>query len=88
MDIHEMDGYQEGNIIIWNCPICGRRVIAGKDGYWSIAELGDTSANHRGGVGGLTIEDVAVEELEDNLTIWREWADENIERLFESESNG
>ena len=49
MDIHEMEGYREGNVIICNCPVCGRRVIVNEEGL-SIAEPGDTSANHRGGM--------------------------------------
>jgi len=84
MDIHEMEGYREGNVIIWNCPVCGRRVLVTEDGL-VIAEPGDPIANHRGGMGGLTIGAVVVSAIEDDGP-FEQWAEENAERLFTNPS--
>lgn len=82
MDYHEMNGYQEGRVIIWNCPICGRRVVLVGASSPMIVEQGDVTVNHRGGIGGLTIGAVLIEETPDPF---EQWAGENVERLFGEE---
>ena len=86
MDIHEMNGEQDGDLIIWICPLCGREVWTGKLYGLVIMEQGDPSANHRGGLGGLTIGAVAVREIEDDDP-FEQWAGENAERLFKEDSD-
>ena len=74
--MHEMTGERvDSDTIIWTCPTCGR-VILMRGHKTEIKMQGDSSESHRGGIGGLTIGSITVGELEDDLTTWREWADE------------
>jgi len=75
MTMHEMIGERDGNSIVWTCPICGRTVRV-TDNQPVTEFVGDAYVSHRGGMGGLQIGSITVGELEDDLTIWREWADE------------
>ena len=94
MDIHEMAGQQDGDLTIWICPLCGREVWTGKLYGLVIMEQGDPSANHRGGMGGLTIGAVAVSEIHPERSRrieddgpFEQWAGENAERLFKEDSD-
>ena len=92
MDVHEMEGYEEGNVTVWHCPICGRKVLITMSDA-SIIEPGNRNVNHRGGTDGFTIGAVVAREIggavppgiaEDDGP-FEQWADENAERLFEAD---
>ena len=74
--MHEMDGeYVDSDTIIWTCPICGR-VILMRGHKTEVKMQGDSSESHRGGIG-LQIGSVEIaQDDQDDLGVWRGWADE------------
>ena len=78
-DIHEMTGYREGRVIVWNCETCGRKVAVYEAGTVNstiiVMEQGDGAVAHRGGKGGLTVGAVLVEELPDVPPAFAQWAE-------------
>ena len=71
--MHEMTGERvDSNTIIWTCPTCGR-VILMRGHKTEVKMRGDPSESHRGGVG---LQAGSVEIEQDDLDVWREWADE------------
>ena len=75
MDIHEMDGYEEGNITIWNCPICGRKILVSQADA-IVMNDGDPAASHRGGLAALA------EQTPDPFERWADSVD--VDALFDS----
>jgi len=80
MDIHKMDGYREGNVVVWNCPVCGRKVMVISGIGITILEPGDQAVEHRRA---LSLTAVLEERAHDPFARWAEGID--IERLFNSD---
>ena len=79
MDIHEMEGYRQGERRIWYCPICGRRVVLIPNAGNDIIEKGDQTAQHHQP---LSLTAMLEERMPDSFA---QWAEENAERLFEAD---
>ena len=79
MDIHEMEGHREGNVIIWDCPVCGRKVSLTPDVGIVTVEKGNQTVEHRQPI---SLTAVLEERMPDSFEAW---AGENAERLFEAD---
>jgi hypothetical protein len=69
LDIHEMDGYREGGIVVWNCPVCGRKVSVIPGVGNVILEKGDQNVEH---TRSLTLTAVLEERAHDPFARWSE----------------
>jgi len=72
LNTHEMDGYREGNVVVLNCPRCGRKVTVISGVGMVILEKGNQEVQHQRP---LSLTAVLEERAPDPFEQWAEGVD-------------
>lgn len=85
MTVHNTEGACSGRVTVWCCLTCGFQMWVYEGEEPIIIDRGDPDALHRGGMGGLMMEEVVIEPVPD---VWSEWAEQvNLPEALDSDGD-